>query len=68
MTEIILTMVSGFVSVLRDTLPVLLVVLVFQFFVLRQVIPNPQKIIAGFLATVFGLYAFLIGLDMGVNK
>ncbi|HJM82522.1 MAG TPA: DUF1538 domain-containing protein [Nitrospinota bacterium] len=66
MTEIILTMVSGFVSVLRDTLPVLLVVLVFQFFVLRQAIPNPQKIIAGFLATVFGLYAFLIGLDMGV--
>lgn len=53
-------------SLIRDVLPIILTVLFFQYLVLRRKLSNPPKILFGFLLVIFGLYAFVIGLKMGL--
>ncbi len=64
--EFLATIGRDLLSVLRDVMPVLLVILFFQFAVLRKGLPNPRMICLGFVAVVVGLYVFLVGLDMGI--
>ncbi len=64
--KLLYTIGMDFLVVVRDVAPVLMVVLFFQFVVLRQRLPNTKLIIIGFISTVVGLYLFLIGLDMGI--
>lgn len=66
MMPLLQTALSDFLSVARDVTPVLVVVLFFQFAVLRKPIANPQAVITGVVAVVAGLYIFLLGLDMGI--
>lgn len=47
----------------RDILPILLLIILFQFFVLRQKIPNPGRLILGGIYVVLGLALFLAGLE-----
>jgi hypothetical protein len=51
---------------LRDLLPIILVITVFQFLVLDQPLPNFQSILAGLVLVVFGLTLFVFGLEMGL--
>ncbi|MBM7036497.1 DUF1538 domain-containing protein [Vibrio ulleungensis] len=51
---------------LRDLLPIILVIAVFQFLVLDQPLPNFQSILAGLVLVVFGLTLFVFGLEMGL--
>lgn len=51
---------------IRDVLPVVVVILVFYWGVLRKPIENFGTRGAGFALVVLGLYVFVIGLDMGL--
>ena len=66
MMDFLRTVGKDFLSVVRDVLPVLAVILVFQLAVLRRRLPNPRMITIGFIAMVVGLYLFLVGLDMAI--
>ncbi len=50
-------------STLRDVLPIVAVIFVFQLGVLRQPIPNPKRMLIGFGYVIVGLALFLIGLE-----
>ncbi|WP_425456670.1 DUF1538 family protein [Aliikangiella marina] len=50
----------------RDLLPILIVILFFQFFVLQQPLPNVGKLIAGVGFVILGLTFFIHGLEQGL--
>jgi len=53
-------------SMVRDVLPIIITILFFQYIVLKRGLSNPPKILFGFLLVIFGLYAFVVGLKMGL--
>jgi len=53
-------------SSVRDLLPIVLVILFFQFFVLQQPLPNVAQLLAGVLFVVLGLTFFIHGLEQGL--
>jgi hypothetical protein len=54
---------SIFLLTLRDVTPILVLIVVFQLFVLRQPIPHLKRLILGGVYVVLGLALFLIGLE-----
>lgn len=54
------------VGSLRDLLPIVLVILFFQFFVLQQPLPNVAQLLTGVLFVVLGLTFFIHGLEQGL--
>jgi hypothetical protein len=54
------------VGSLRDLLPILLVVLFFQFVVLEQPLPNIGRLITGVVFVILGLTFFIHGLEQGL--
>jgi hypothetical protein len=50
----------------RDVLPIILVILVFQFAVIRKRIPHLAMVTFGFVLVIIGLYAFVVGLKLGL--
>jgi hypothetical protein len=61
-----LNIVVGLMTVVRDVLPVIAVVLFFQYVVLRRSLGNPIGATVGFVLVVLGLYGFIVGLDIGL--
>src|SRR5690554_6236571 len=61
-----LKMLLDLASMIRDVLPIILTILFFQYVVLRRGLANPRKILFGFLLVILGLYAFVVGLKMGL--
>ncbi len=57
---------STLLTTLRDVLPIVLVVVVFQFFVLRRGLANPARVLTGFAFVVLGIALFLIGLEAAI--
>jgi hypothetical protein len=53
-------------SALRDLLPIILVIVVFQLLVLRQPFPDVAETLIGALFVVVGLMFFVQGLEMGL--
>lgn len=53
-------------TMVKDILPMMLVVLVFQFLILRRPLANPIKVMLGFSLVLLGLYAFVLGLKLGL--
>ncbi|KAA1189783.1 DUF1538 domain-containing protein [Pseudohalioglobus sediminis] len=51
---------------LRDLLPIILVILFFQFAVLGQPLPNVIQILLGVVFVVLGLTFFIFGLEQGL--
>ena len=66
MTDILMTIMTDLLAVMRDVAPVLGIILLFQFMVIKKPIPNPKMIAIGFAAVIAGLYLFILGLDMGI--
>ncbi|MFP4226467.1 MAG: DUF1538 domain-containing protein [Desulfobacterales bacterium] len=62
--------ISDFNSILiatfRDVLPIILLITIFQLFVLRQPIPHLRRVIVGAVYVVTGLAMFLAGLDLAL--
>ena len=50
-------------ATMRDVLPILVLIILFQLFVLRQPIPHLRRLITGGVYVVLGLALFLIGLE-----
>ncbi|WP_308335127.1 DUF1538 domain-containing protein [Halomonas sp. SpR1] len=61
-----LKMLLELAEMVRDVLPIILTILFFQYIVLRRGLSNPRKIVFGFVLVIFGLYAFVVGLKMGL--
>lgn len=54
------------VGSLRDLLPILLVVIFFEFVVLEQSLPNISRLLTGVLFVILGLTFFIHGLEQGL--
>lgn len=54
------------VAVVKDVAPILAVIFFFQYAIIRKNVPNLPKIILGIVFVIMGLYAFIIGLEMGL--
>ena len=48
---------------LRDVLPIVLIIVGFQVFVLRRPIPNLARVLRGFVYVMLGMTLFLLGLE-----
>jgi hypothetical protein len=59
-------LLSGLLGMLGDVALLVVVVLVFQLLVLRRGVPRPGRVAVGFVLVVLGLYAFVLGLKLGL--
>lgn len=61
---------TEFINILADTvldvIPIILLILFFQLFVIRQRFNHPQRLLAGFVFVLLGLALFLQGLEMAL--
>ena len=58
--------ISELVGMVRDVLPIIATVLIFQYLVLRKALANPRRVAFGFILVILGLYAFVVGLKLGL--
>jgi len=63
MADLLMDFVWVLLYTLRDILPILLLVVFFQLFVLKQPIPHLKRVIQGGIYVVLGLALFLVGLE-----
>ncbi len=54
------------VAVVRDVIPILAVIFFFQYFVIKKPVAHLHKIVIGIVLVILGLYAFILGLEMGL--
>ena len=54
---------TSFGYTMRDVAPIVILIVVFQGFVLKKPIPNRKKVITGTLLVIVGLTLFLLGLE-----
>ncbi len=64
--DILFTPLELLLATARDVLPVLLLLLVFQKFVLKRSIPRLDKVLFGFVLVLAGMTCFLAGLDLAL--
>lgn len=57
---------DGLVSTVLDVLPIIAIILFFQFVVLKKTLPDWQRVTVGFVLVIMGLQAFILGLEMGL--
>jgi len=62
----ILDVLKGLMGVVIDVVPILAVILFFQYIVLKKPIDNLKNVIIGFGLVIIGLDAFIVGLEMGL--
>jgi hypothetical protein len=63
---VIAAFLQTLVETVRDVLPIILLIVFFQLFVIRQRPRHPERIIAGFGFVLVGLALFLLGLEMAL--
>lgn len=61
-----ITLIKGVLSVGMDVLPILAVILFFQYVIIKKPISNLKEVLIGFTLVIIGLDAFIIGLEMGL--
>ncbi|MEO5317775.1 DUF1538 domain-containing protein [Arthrobacter sp. R4] len=59
-------MILGLAEMVREVLPIVAVVLFFQWVALRRRLPHPLRVVVGFIMVLVGLYAFVVGLKLGL--
>ncbi|MCD6433554.1 MAG: DUF1538 domain-containing protein, partial [Sulfurimonas sp.] len=62
----IVEILKGFIAVVGDVVPILAVILFFQYIILKKPIDNLKEVLIGFGLVILGLDAFIIGLEMGL--
>ncbi|MFK5881104.1 MAG: DUF1538 domain-containing protein [Sulfurospirillum sp.] len=55
-----------FLYVAKDILPILLVIGFFQYLIIKKPIPHLPKVSSGIFLVAIGLYAFILGLELGL--
>ena len=53
-------------NVVKDVAPILAVIFFFQYIIIKKPVAHLHKIFAGIVLVILGLYAFIVGLDMGL--
>ncbi len=53
-------------DVIKDVLPILAVIFFFQYAIIKKQVPYLRRIIFGIVLVILGLYAFIVGLEMGL--
>jgi len=53
-------------AVVRDVVPILAVIFFFQYMVIKKAVAHLHKITVGIFMVILGLYAFILGLEMGL--
>ncbi len=59
-------MLAVAMGTVRDVLPIAIVIVGFQLFVLRRRVPNLRRVISGFFYVLLGLALFLLGLEQAL--
>ncbi|BCD62329.1 hypothetical protein NitYY0826_C1205 [Nitratiruptor sp. YY08-26] len=54
------------IAVVKDILPILGVIFFFQYIIIKRPLPHLYKISFGILLVIIGLYAFILGLEIGL--
>jgi hypothetical protein len=54
------------IAVVKDVAPILAVIFFFQYMIIRKPVAHLHKIIIGIIMVILGLYAFILGLEMGL--
>lgn len=57
------SLVSGFVDTARNVVPIVAILGVFQFAVLRRPVARPARVAVGFVLVLVGLTLFVVGLE-----
>jgi len=57
---------QGLLNVIKDLIPILAIIFFFQYGVLRKPIQNLRHVLVGFALIILGLYAFILGLELGL--
>lgn len=57
------SLVATLLSTIWDVAPIAVIIFGFQVFLLRHPIPNPKRVLLGFVFVLFGLACFLQGLE-----
>ena len=60
------SLIYGILAVVKDVIPILAIILFFQYSVLKKPIHNIKTVFLGFTLVILGLYAFILGLEMGL--
>ena len=55
-------------ATIRDVLPIVLILLFFQFLVVRERPPNLGRMLIGFAYVLVGLALFLVGLELSPKR
>ncbi len=53
-------------DVVRDVTPILVVIFFFQYVIIKKAVPHLPRIALGIVLVILGLYAFIVGLEMGL--
>ncbi len=54
------------IAVIRDVAPILAVIFFFQYAIIKKPVTHLHKIVVGIILVILGLYAFILGLEMGL--
>ncbi|TLP40984.1 DUF1538 family protein [Arcobacter arenosus] len=60
------SIITGIIAVVKDVAPILLIILFFQYGVIKKRIEKIKTVFFGFFLVIIGLYAFILGLEMGL--
>ena len=60
------SIMKGMFAVVKDVAPILLIILFFQYGVIKKSIQNIKTVFLGFALVIVGLYAFILGLELGL--
>ncbi len=60
------SIITGIIAVVKDVAPILLIILFFQYGVIKKRIEKIKTVFLGFFLVIIGLYAFILGLEMGL--
>ncbi len=54
------------IGTIKDVMPILVVIFFFQYIIIKKPVAHLHKIITGIIMVILGLYAFIVGLEMGL--
>ncbi len=54
------------VDTIKDVAPIIIVIFFFQYMIIKKPVAHLHKIITGIIMVILGLYAFIVGLEMGL--
>ena len=54
------------INTIKDVAPILIVIFFFQYIIIKKPVLHLHKIVIGIIMVILGLYAFIVGLEMGL--